>query len=457
MRPLLKGRAVTMTSAPIEPSQIATRPLLSSLLRLAGPVALARLGVMGMGVADVVMVGHLAPQELAYLALGWSPTAVLMLAGIGLLTGVQVLSARAIGQNRAQDSGAVLRLGLVLSALAGGISVVALWLGAEPLLRAFGIERDLAHAAATVAGVLGLSLPLHLAFIAGSFFLEGIKRPNAATVIMWLANGINIAFNFWLIPHLGAVGSGWATVGSRVFLAVAVIGWIAFMPGARQFCLFRRPEPTAPTMQDVLRIGGAAALSQAAEAGAFTGMTIIAARISSDTVAAYQIMLNAMAVVFMIALGFSSATAVLTAEALGREDAGRARRASWMGVWANSAAMAIFGLVFLLFPFTIAKAYTSDLSVVALCVAAMPIAALALLPDGAQSVLSQALRARHDNWFPTASHVLAYVLIMPPLGWLLAERMGLGVTGLAHAILWASVVSAGVLSWRLIQLVRDIT
>lgn len=443
------------TRASDQPPYIATRPLLASLLRLAGPVALARLGVMSMGVADVVMVGHLAPRELAYLALGWSPTAVLMLAGIGLLTGVQVLCAKAIGQNRPGDSGVVLRLGLLLSLLAGGLSIICLWFGAEPLLRAFGIQAELAHAAASVAGVLGLSLPLHLAFIAGSFFLEGIKRPNGATIIMWLANGINIAVNFWLIPQFGAVGSAWATVCSRVFLAAAVFGWILLMPRAAQFGLFRRPQADAPSLAHLWRIGAAAALSQAAEAGAFTGMTVIAARISADAVAAYQVMLNAMAVVFMIALGFSSATAVLTAEALGRKDASRARRASWLGLWANSVAMGAFGLCFLLFPSVITHAYTSDASVIALCVAAMPIAAMALLPDGAQSVLAQALRARQDNWFPTASHVLAYVLIMPPLGWLLAEHLGLGVTGLAHAILWASVVSAGVLTWRLVDLLRQ--
>lgn len=445
-------------SAPAHAAAAPARPLLSSLLRLAGPVALARLGVMGMGVADVVMVGHLAPKELANLALGWSPTSVLMLAGIGLLTGVQVLSARAIGQNRPQDSGSVLRLGLMLSALAGAVSIAFLSLFAEPVFQAFGIEPGLAHAAASVAGVLGLSLPLHLVFISGSYFLEGVKRPNAAMAIMWLANGVNIAANFWLIPVYGAVGSAWATVVSRVFLAIAILAWIAWMPQSEKFQLWRAPagpaDPTRPKMAALLQMGGAAALSQAVEAGAFTGMTIIAARISAQTVAAYQVMLNAMAVVFMIALGFSSATAVLTAEGLGRGDAGRAKRASWLGVWVCCAAMAACGLVFLLNPTGIARAYTSDLGVVGVCVMAMPIAALALLPDGAQSVLAQALRARQDNWFPTVSHFIAYALLMPPLGWLLAEHLGQGLIGLAQAILWGSVVSAGILAVRLRHLTR---
>lgn len=429
-----------------------TAPLLPALLRLAGPVALARLGVMGMAIADVVMVGQLAPSELPFLALGWSPVGVLLLTGIGLLTGVQVLSAHAFGSRRPEDAGAALRKGLLLGAAAGAGGALALALISEPLLVLLGIEPLMAGRSAVVAQILTLNVPFHLLFIACAYFLEGVQRPNAATVVMWIANLLNIALNWVLIPHFGAAGSAWATVGSRLFLAIALLTWIGCMPGGRAYrpfaFSFQRTSRLGPTYQALLRIGGAAALSQAAEAGAFSGMTVIAGRISAEAVAAYQIVLNAMAVVFMIALGFSSATAVLVAEARGRQDANRARAAAWTGLAANTVAMLLASLGFLLFPRAIAEAYTIDPAIQALCIASMPFAALALPPDGAQVVLAQALRARGDNWFPTASHVLAYVLVMPPLGWLLAEHLTGGAPALFEAILWASVLSAGVLGWR---------
>jgi MATE family multidrug resistance protein len=78
-----------------------------------------------------------------------------------------------------------------------------------------------------------------------------------------------------------------------------------------------------------------------------------------------------------------------------------------------------------------------------------------LFPDGGQVVAAQALRARGDNWFPTASHVLAYVLVMPPLALWLAEHHGQGVAGLMQAILWASVLSYGVLVARFWHLGRS--
>src|SRR3954447_1782251 len=128
------------------------RPLSSlvrSLTRLAAPVAIARLGIMGMEIADTVVVGQLAPADLPALALGWAPTGVLLVTGIGLLTGVQVLTAQVLGEGRFADAGAVWRRGLVISIAAGIVSITLLATLVEPLLLAFGIERGLAvHAAA---------------------------------------------------------------------------------------------------------------------------------------------------------------------------------------------------------------------------------------------------------------------------------------------------------------------
>jgi MATE family multidrug resistance protein len=78
----------------------------------------------------------------------------------------------------------------------------------------------------------------------------------------------------------------------------------------------------------------------------------------------------------------------------------------------------------------------------------MWICALVLHPDGAQVVTASALRARGDNWFPTFSHILAYAVVMPVLGYWLAEHLRMGVPGLLFAICGASLLSAAVLLLR---------
>ena len=74
--------------------------------------------------------------------------------------------------------------------------------------------------------VLALSIPLHLLYIAGTYFLEAIKKPGISTVVMWVANAVNLGLNLLWVPEHGAIGSAWATVGARVFLAGALLLWI---------------------------------------------------------------------------------------------------------------------------------------------------------------------------------------------------------------------------------------
>lgn len=431
--------------------------LLPRLVRLAGPVAVARLGIMGMGVADTVIVGQLAPRELSHLALGWAPTGVFLVTAIGLLTGVQVLAARVIGEGKPEHAGAVLRRGIVLGLVAGVIAAIAIALFAEPALLFFGIAPPLANAAAHVALVLGLSVPLHLLFIAASYFLEAISRPGAGAVAMWLANGVNVALNLAFVPSYGAVGSAWATVGARFFLAAALIGWIAYALRNRGYGIEKAATDASPGYPLLLAVGAAAAVSQFAEAGSFSAMTVIAGRIGEEAVATFQIALNLLAVVFMVALGIAAATQVLVSEAVGAKAPARAAHAGWLGIGVNTAAMAVAAVLLLVFAHPIARAYSADPALVAAVAALMPICALTLFPDGDQVVAAAALRGRGDNWFPTASHIFAYVIVMPPLAYWLAEIEGRGVPGQMEAILIASFISVGVLIARHAWLTRRVS
>jgi MATE family multidrug resistance protein len=295
-------------------------------------------------------------------------------------------------------------------------------------------------------------VPLHLAYVASAFFLEAIQRPMASTAIMWAANVVNLGLNLACVPRYGALGSAWATVGARLLLALGTALWILRMPDAAR--LDSRSHSGGPSYRELMRVGIAAALSQAAEAGAFSGMTMLAGRLGERAVAGYQIVLNFTAVVFMISLGVASATAVLTSEAEGRKAHGDAARAGFMGLALNTGLMAGITLIVLFVPGLLARAYTADVELALVLTGLFPLASIALSPDGAQTVAASALRARNDNWFPTASHLLAYAMVMPVLGYWLAEKLGHGVLGLVWAVLLSSVLSATVLSLRLWKIAR---
>ncbi|MES1198507.1 MAG: MATE family efflux transporter [Pseudomonadota bacterium] len=432
----------------------AVRPYVWNLLRLAGPVALARLGIIGMALADVIVVGQLTPAQLPHQALGWAPTAVFLVTGIGLLNGVQVLAARALGEKKPEGAGLALRRGLVLSLFAGAAAALAMWWGGERLFTTFGISPELAAPSARVMNVLALSIPLHLAYIAATYFLEAIKRPGISTAVMWASNAVNLALNLLWVPHWGAVGSAWATVGARLFLAGMTLLWIMLMKDRARFGLDRLGG-AGPSYGALLAVGSAAAVSQAVEAGAFSSMTVIAGRLGANAVAAYQILLNVLALVFMVALGLAAASAVLVSEAIGRGAPRDAGRAGWTALGLNTLAMLACSAICLALPHPISRAYTADVSLAALIAADLWIAALVFAPDGAQVVTSSSLRARGDNWFPTFSHILAYAMVMPALGYWLGEHERMGARGLVFAIAASSVLSAAVLIGRWAYLTRS--
>jgi MATE family multidrug resistance protein len=323
-----------------------------------------------------------------------------------------------------------------------------MWAAGEELFTVFGIAEDLAGPSTPVMQVLAFSIPLHLLYVAATFFLEAIKKPGISTAVMWVANAVNLGLNLLWVPEHGAIGSAWATVGARVFLAGAILLCILLLRDGASYGVRKTKDAKGPGYGALLAVGVAAAVSQAVEAGAFSAMTVIAGRIGADVVAAYQIMLNLMAFVFMVALGLAAATAVLVSEAVGRQAPHDAARAGWTGIWLNVIGMLMCAAGILFFADPIGRAYTADAALAALISSLMWVAALVLVPDGTQVVAASALRARSDKWFPTFSHILAYAVVMPVLGFWLAEAQGMGVSGLIFAIFWSSVLSAGVLLLR---------
>jgi MATE family multidrug resistance protein len=247
------------------------------LARLGAPIAVGRLGVVGMGLVDTIVVGQLAPRELAHQALGWTINGPALIGGVSLLLGVQVLAARAIGAGDPAAAGVFWRRGLVIALTAGAAVCVLVWTAAAPLLLALGVEPELARRGAAVAAVLALSIPLHLLFMASQKFLEALERPIPGAVAMWIANGLNLALDLALVPGGGAIGSAWATVLSRLFLAVVMAGFILRAPSLRPFRSGARAGAVAG-YRAMLAIGLAAAVSGLVEAAGFASMGVIATR-----------------------------------------------------------------------------------------------------------------------------------------------------------------------------------
>jgi len=431
---------------------------LFKLLRLAGPLMLARLSAFGLVFIDTVVVGQYSPQELAFLTLASVPISVILVASIGFLNGIQVIAARSVGAGDLALAGAAWQRGVIDSLMLGAAAALALGFGARGLFYVLGQPADLADGATPVAIILALSMPFHLLYIATSFLLEAMHRPAAGVVAMVVAMAVNYGLNILLVtgalgfPELGAQGAAWATLLVRILLVVAMIVWVLRLPQARELNLFGRHKSDPIAKSEQRQIGIAAGSGQVFEVAAFGGMTIFAGMVGTLAVASYAIALNVTGLVFMIALGLASASGVLVANGIGAGDQARGIRAGWMGLGVGVVAMLILAVGAWVGDRFIAGVYATDAALIAATIPLIALSAFVFLADGLQVIAANILRARSDVWFPTASHLFAYVVVMLPLGWLLAVKMGHGAAGLMWAIIIASAISGIVLVLRWIVL-----
>lgn len=435
-----------------------TRTTTRELLTLAWPVVLARIGIMVMGLTDAIVVGNWSSRELAFHTQAWTPTSVVITTAVGLLLGVQVMTARRIGEGRPELAGAVLRRGAAYALTIGVGSMIALIALGPWVLSRLGLEDGLAEGAAPALTVFALSMPFYLVSVAGQFFLEALNRPKPGMIAMWAANAVNLGLNLLLVPDLlglgvdGAIASAWATFGARFALAAFLIWWILRLPEARALGVFTRPAPDPEAAREQRKIGYGAGSSYFIEVGAFALMTVIAGRLGAAETGAWAVVLNIAAIIFMAPMGISSATAVLVGRARGAGDGRGVLRAGLVGV----AVVALLTLAVSLLVWPTAEllvgAYSREPGLMALAVPALVLSTLFFVADGVQVVAAQANRAAGDVWWPTILHFTAYGAIMMPLGWWLAPT--LGVDGLVWAVIVASLVSATLLTGRFVRVAR---
>lgn len=439
--------------------QMLVRPM-GATLKLAGPIIMARAGWMVMSLVDIIMVGRYSTDELAYLSLANSLISVAYVTMMGMMLGTLVVSSNLYGEQRFDEIGAVWRRSLPY-ALFLGFVVLALASVAEPFMLWTGQDPIVARETAAVMLVYGYGMPLgSLLYVTSQYFLEAIKDPVPAMLLMLVANIINVPLNWAMIyghvgfEPMGAAGSAWATTIIRIALALAIITYIRRMPGARRFGIHKPLAGGWRAWSEQRRLGYAAGLSFGIEHVSFVALFVFAGLLGTLDLAAVTIVFNTFGFFFMIASGIANATAVHVGVAWGSQDHAGVRIAGWAGWFLQLAILSLPALLMVLQPALFARIYTEDPGVIALALPLYVLAGYALLLDTSQTLWSNALRARHDKWFATVSHFLSYGLVMVPCGWYLAFPAGYRSLGLFMALVIASIASVTALTARFVWLSR---
>jgi MATE family multidrug resistance protein len=427
---------------------------LRALVTLAVPVVLSELGWMAQGVVDTIMVGRLGPAAIGAVALGNAVCYTPSLFGIGLLLGLDTLVAQAYGRKDYDGCHRWLAQGVYLAMIVTPPIMVAVWLASFGYAR-FGIGAAVAGPAGSYLRVLNWgTLPL-LLYGGTRRYLQGVGQVRVVTVTFVGANLLNWLGNWLLIygnlgaPRMGVDGSALSTVISRLFMALALLGFAWRYERKRGHPLFRHwAGPSAAMLKQMARLGAPAAGQIVLEVGAWNGATLAAGWLTPVALATHQIALNYASITYMVPLGVSAAAAVSVGHAVGAGDPARARRAGWLALGLGTGFMLLAAVVFLVAPRPLIALYTTDAQVMAVGPGLLLLAAAFQIFDGIQTVSTGALRGLGETRVPMWANLIGYWAIGLPLGLTLCFVLKWGIYGLWIGLTLALVVIASALLLR---------
>ncbi len=431
---------------------------LTDLLRLAWPVMLSRAGILVMAFCDIAMLGRYSAGAIGELTLGVSIFVPLLVITVGLVSGMVPVVAHAFGAGAWAECGAAWRRALSWALLTSVIATAVCWQG-ELLLALFGQTPDFAARGGAVARALAPGLAMQAVFAASAFYLEATRRPLPALVAMVFANIANFGLNWlliwghWGLPELGAVGAALASTAVRAGAAVGLVLYIVTRPRARASGVVGPWETLwgpggRAAGRTMRRLGISAGLANGFETVAFASLAMLAGRLGVLPLAAYSLAHNLMAMVFMVGLGLAVATGVRVGIEMGRNRPGEAAFAGWTGLVAVVLVIGTAALAVALWPGPIAAVYTDDPVVAARAAGLFLVTALVFVPDAAQVVMGQAVRALGDAWVAVLCYVVAFVLFMVPLAWALVGPLGFDERGLLVSVVVSCCLATGLLAIR---------
>ena len=424
-----------------------------ALIRLGIPTMMTRIGLVAMITVDLVMIGDVSTIAQASYGIAMPVAITAMLMGIGLTVAVAVLTAQARGAGDDQRCGGIWRAG-ILVALISGIGLGGILVEGDFLIQLIDPAPELRSGAFTALRALGFGIPGILLYSCSALFLEGLGRPAAALVIIIIGNITNVTLNYMAtLVGVMDVGDGaliaFATSVTRWLMAIIAFICVCRLPdrenlglGGRSRGFFIDFVAVRRMVGKIFRVGIPMMIALAVESMAFTCVAVMAGRLGAETAAAYQILYNLLAILFMLAIGLSTAAAVRVGNAVGRLDAKGVQRSGWLALGLVIALMIVGGGVLVLFRHSFTSFYTPDPRVLALAVPVVWLVALALVFDGMQGVMMGSLRGAGDVLIPTGLQLIAFWGFAVTIAWRFGLHGEYGLLGLIGGMVAGVAVAA---------------
>lgn len=422
----------------------------AQIARLAWPICCAMLGETLIGLVNTKLVAALGADALAGVGMGNAVVYICLVTVMGLMRGIKICTAHAVGAAQAHMSQRYAQLGLMAGLLLGGWAFwltqslcpsLAPWILA-PALQAPTLDYLLARS---------LGFPACFAVLALVEYRQGLSDVRLPMLIGLVGNALNAALAYALIhghaglPQMGVRGAGIASSITEVAQCLVLL--ICYARDIFAVPTQRLPSWTAACKR-WLRVGLPTAMHCCFEYMAFATCTLILAGIGPNEIAAHQIVVVINRLAYLPGLAIGEVTCILVGQSLGASQMQNADAAVKETLRLAIGVMALCGVFFVVFAQTLAGFFTQDPEIGQHVVHALWIAGLFQVLDATNIVMRGALRGAQDVRVTALVGIFVLWTCVPSFTWLFGERYGLGMVGAWLSFLIETGLCAAFFSYR---------
>jgi MATE family multidrug resistance protein len=405
------------------------------LLALAWPIAAAMGGETLMGLVDTKLVGGLGPAALGGVGVAMMLVFLGYMVVYGLMRGVKVCVAHAVGEGRAHLNVRYAQAGIALG-IASGVAFWACTRDAGALLEAIGIDAALIPYARVFLATFTYGAPASSVVSALTHYSQATGDSRTPMTVGLSGNVVNAALGWALIyghaglPALGVRGGAIATATTEWLEAIALLALLVRdTRRAREYGRARAQLPLGRAVREVAALGVPTGLQFGSEMLAMVTFTAVLGALGPEQIAAHQIALATIRTSFLPGAAVSEAASVLVGQALGRRSLPDADRATRAAVLVAVTFMTACGAVFAVGGAAIARAFTDDPGVARVARTLLWIAAGFQVLDAVSLVLRGSLRGAKDVRVPAIIGVGVIWTCVPTAAFVLGRLAGWGSAG----------------------------
>ena len=423
-----------------------------SLLSLGLPIMIGQLGMIILGFADTMMVGHHSTTELGAASFVNNIINLVIITATGFSYGLTPIVGGLFGREELPQAGRALRCALLANLMAGAIMMAALGILYFNVGN-IGQPKELLPFIKPYYLVLLASIPFVMLFNAFKQFTDSITETRTSMWILLSGNLLNIIGNYVLIygkagmPEMGVVGAGVATLLSRV---VMVALFLFVFLSRKKMRPYREGFFVLGWSRQLVRrlvsLGTPIALEMGMETASFSLSIIMVGWLGTIALASHQVMITISQFTFMVYYGLGAAVAVRTSYFNGQDDRDNVRHTVVAGLQVMVALeLLLSGIIFLLRNH-IGGWFTDSAEVSSTVISLMVPFFIYQFGDGLQINYANALRGIADVKPLMVIAFIAFFVISLPVGYFCGFVLNFGLVGVWMAFPFG-LTSAGVMMW----------